>query len=183
MEGVPRSALPRKRPQKGETLRFRRQISQDVWEFTHILARDIAQPLAGDFEPEIDLYSHERGSWQEFKPLLQEIFRRAMDVPEQGLPPSSSLGEEHSRWYMESALLGVARIGKRVELIPNFDSEDVLGSLLFDLELISSHAEDALQRNLLHDPMRRYAEIGQLGDLVLRLSESLDVLPSDTDVW
>ena len=166
-----------------ETLRYRRDISQAVWEFTHIFARDIAQPLAGDFEPGIDLYGHESGSWPEFKPLLQEIFRRAMDVSEQGLPRYASLDEEHSRRYMESALIGVERIQEKVEKVPNFDSEDILGSLVFDLELLSSHAKNAVERNLLSNPVSRYAEVGQLGDLVLRLEGSLDMLPSNTEVW
>ena len=166
-----------------ETLRYRREISQAVWDFTHIVAREIAEPIAGDFEPEIDLYGHERANWPEFKPLLREIFRCAMDVPEQGLPPQPSLNEEHALRYMEGALVGVERIQQKIDKTPNFDSDDILGSLVFDLELLSSHATDAVERNLLSNPVSRYAEVGQLGDLVLRLSESLDMLPSNTDVW
>ena len=84
---------------------------------------------------------------------------------------------------MESALIGVERIQEKIERVPNFNSEDILGSLIFDLELLSSHAKDAVERNSLSNPASRYAKVGRLGDLVLRLEESLDRLPSNTEVW
>ena len=84
---------------------------------------------------------------------------------------------------MESTCVGVKRIQEKVEKVPNFDGEDILGSLVSDLESLSSHAEDAVERDLLSDPVSRYAEVGQLGDLVLRLDASLDMLPGNTDTW
>ena len=80
-----------------DTLVYRREISQEVWNFAHIFAREIAQPIAGDFDPPIDLYDHERGDWREFKPLLRKVFRLAIDVPHQGLPPYVSLSEDDAR--------------------------------------------------------------------------------------
>ena len=58
----------------------------------------------------------------------------------------------------------------------------MLGSLSLDLEQVCSHAKDAMDRDLLSNPERRYAEVGHLGELVLQLEESLDRLPQNTDV-
>lgn len=166
-----------------ETLAYRRDISQEVWNFTHMLAREMAQAIARDFDPPTDLDDHERPHWQEFKPLLRRVFRLAIDVPEQGLPARPGLGDGDARHYMESALVGVGRIQKNVDSLPHFNSRDVLGSLSFDLEQIVDHVRDALDRDLVSDPAQRYAELGHLGELVLQLEESLDMLPNHTEAW
>ena len=77
--------------------------------------------------------------------------------------------------------VGASNIPGAVQLepptFPGWFTWDVLGSLSLDLEQVSAHARNAKDRGLLSNPVRRYAEIGYLGELILELEESLDRLP------
>ena len=69
-----------------DIVEYKRQVFQIAWEIGSQSACDIAQLIANDFEPSINLYGYERGRWNEFKPLLRAVFRHARDVRYKGLP-------------------------------------------------------------------------------------------------
>ena len=59
-------------------LEYKRQVFQLGGEIGTLIVNEIAEPIATDFEPPIDLYGYERGKWDEFEPLLRRVFKNAI---------------------------------------------------------------------------------------------------------
>lgn len=74
-----------------------------------MVVRDIGEYLAVRLEPPVDLYGDERDNWTAFKPLLRQVFQRARQVPQKGLP-NDCLSEEDYRSYVEGARMFVKRV-------------------------------------------------------------------------
>ena len=166
-----------------DILEYRRQVFQIVGEIGFLLAKDIAEPLANEFEPEIDLYGYERGNWEEFKSLLREIFRRLRDVRHNGLPPYIGLTEEDADSIMRACQNMTSQIRERINSRPDFANFDVLGGLLLVIPRIDDHIERAYRLDLSDDPIDRYVEIGELGELILDMTECITPLSEGSELW
>lgn len=166
-----------------DILEYRRQVFQIVGEIGFLLAKDIAEPLANEFEPEIDLYGYERGNWEEFKPLLRQIFRRLRDVRHNGLPPYIGLTEENADSIMRACQNMTSQIRERINSRPDFANFDVLGGLLLAIPRIDDHVDRAYRLDLSDDPIDRYVEIGELGELILDMTECITPLSEGSELW
>ncbi|MDE2933845.1 MAG: hypothetical protein OXS47_08250 [Chloroflexota bacterium] len=166
-----------------ETLEYRRTVFQTVWDSTQLFAREVALIIAGDFDPPADLYGHESGSWEEAEPLLRNLFRRAMDVPHEGMPKYVSLTEETAQGYFTTAADVEARIRESVAQRPEFSRTDVLGPLDMNLTLLAGHVEHVERLALLSDPGSRYSAVGYLGEILLDIANGIDSPPSRTELW
>lgn len=110
-------------------MEYRRQVFQIVGEIGMQLSAEIAEPLANEFEPEIDLYGREREHWEEYKPLLREIFRRLRGVRHDGLPPHLGLTEEDADSILRACQNMVTQVREIIDLHPDFKKWDILGGL------------------------------------------------------
>ena len=168
-----------------EILEYRRQVFQAAGATAPLIAQNIAQPIADEFQPPTDLYGPERGKWDEFEPLLRQVFRQAMAVRQNGLPDYDELAldEGYARSIMQACLDMERRSRQAMETNPEFASWDVLGSFDMTLRQIVNHVERAQDLDIPSDTMERYREMGELGDLLLDLIKGAETAPQTSELW
>ena len=167
-------------------LEYRRRVFQIAGEIVSLDARDMAGFLASILEPQMDLYGPERGRWVEFKPLLREVFRRTGNVRQDGLPKYIGLDEEEARSIMTGCLRVRDRIKEEMDEKPEFAKWEILGSIPLTLEQMKHAVERAERLELLSDPISRYEEIGQMGEYLLEIldtMESIATTPNSRELW
>lgn len=162
-------------------LEYKWRVYQRTWEIGHMMAREIAEPIATHFEPAFDLYGDERGRWDAFEPLIRAVFRRARNVPEDGLPLYPSLDEESVRMTFESCASMENRIREVIDTKP--DLENQVLPLVIALARIQQHIKMADRLGFLDDQAKRYKIIGDLGDLVLDILDTITPLPEGSRPW
>ena len=165
------------------TLEYKRQVFQLGGEIGTLIVNEIAEPIATDFEPPIDLYGYESGKWDEFEPLLRRVFKNAMDVRQDGIPAYPTLDEETALSIMKGCLSMEARVREVINSRPEFNRWDVLGGFELNLRQIVQHIERAKRLNLIDDPVERYTEIGELGDLLLEMLKGMNSSPERRELW
>ena len=147
------------------------------------MVRDIAEPIAEEFDPPVDLYGPERGKWEEFEPLLQQVFRQAMDVRRHGVPEHQSLDAGYALSIMEGCLSMEGRVREAINSKPEFNRWEILGSLEMTLRQVVQQVDRAKQFDLLQNPVDRYAEIGEMGDLLLGMLRGINVSSQGSELW
>jgi hypothetical protein len=158
-----------------QILSYKWKVFQIIWEIGSLLARDIAEPLAGDFEPGIDLYGDERAKWRDFEPLLREVFRQARIVPEEGLPAYPSVDEKFLHSVFESARSMVSRIDEVIDFEPNLKNE-VSRQIIFLHQV--DHTIERAERLVLAGKLNgQYKLIGEIGDQILDVVDIITPLP------
>ena len=76
------------------------------------------------------------------------------------------------------------RITKTIDTKPNFAKWEVLGAVQMYLGQIGHHVERAERLGLLDDPIERYWEIGEMGDLLLDMCDSIATpLSEGSEFW
>ena len=164
-------------------LEYRRKVVREVVDIAPQISMEIAQLITDDFQPYIDLYGPERGKWCEFEPLLRQIFRKAMNVRQDGIPDYPRLDKEAAKSFMDGCLRMEASIRPLIDSRPEFNRWDVLGGLSMRLRQVVQHVERAKRLDLLSDPVERYVEIGELGDLLLEMLRDIDLSPESRELW
>ena len=162
---------------------FRLQISQAIGPELPMLALEMAQVLADDFDPRIDLYGPERGNWEETEPLLRTIFKRAWRVNSKAPDRQGFATLEKSKVssYLTACLTKVDQIRRVLDTKPEFNTWAILGALEDDLEQIESHVESTDELDLLDDPWERYVEMGELGLEILDMLKGWNRLQRQID--
>ena len=166
-----------------DIVRYRQRVFQLVVEIGLQLARDIAEPLASEFDPEIDLYGQEREDWDQFKPLLRKVFSLAKDVRYDGLPPYSCLTKEDADSYMSACREMTERIKERIKEQPDFMELNVLGLLPWTISEIEHLVKRAYRLDLLDEPISRYNTIGELGNRILDMTQCTTPLSEGSELW
>lgn len=162
---------------------YKRQVFRVAGEIGNVFVVEIAQAIADDFEPRIDLYGHERGNPEEFKPLLRTVFRRAKEVRQCGLPRDPDLSMEDASSIIESCLSMELRIRQVTDTRPEFAKWEVLRGFDLALHQIRSASERAVRLGLVEDPTERYETVGHMGDLVLNMLDSITPLSEGSELW
>ena len=150
---------------------YRRQISEAIGPETSTLALEMAEVLAGDFEPRVDLHGPERGDWEQMEPLLRTIFKRAWEVYSKA-PDSlgiADMDKSYVRGYFTACSSQVARIKQAINTKPEFKTSNVLLGLDYDLEHIEMQIERIDRLDLLSNPQARYTEMGEMGLHILEM--------------
>ena len=164
-------------------LAYKKKGFQKGAEIGNLIVTDMAQLITRDFEPYIDLYGPERGNWEEFEPLLRQVFISAMEVRRHGVPDYPSLNEEIARSFMK----GCEDMAKRTQEIanskPEFNKWEILGNFSLALIQIVHHIERAEKLDLLSNPTERYVAIGELGYLLLEMLKGINSSSEGTELW
>ena len=164
-------------------LEYKRKVFHRGAEIGNLLVIDMAQLITGDFEPYIDLYGPERGNWDEFEPLLRQIFRSAMEVRRFGVPDRPSLTEEAARSFMKGCEDMAKRTQEIVNSKPDFNKWDILGNFSLSFTKIVHDIERAEQLDLLSNSTERYVAIGELGDSLLEMLRGINSSSEGSELW
>ena len=183
IEGPVLSREKREKERIRAIVEYKRRIFAISSEIGSLTAQEIAQFISNDFTSEVDLYGYERGNWEEFEPLLRTTFRRAMDVRRDGLPPYPSLDKESADSIMNGCRKMVMRIREEIDSNPEFAKWEVLGMFDIRLDSIIHTIERAEGLNLLDDPIEQYDVIGDLGERVLHMLDSITPLTEGSELW
>ena len=76
-----------------------------------------------------------------------------------------------------------ARVREVINSRLEFNRWDVLGGFDMNLRQIVQHIERAKRLNLINDPVERYTEIGELGDLLLEMLKGMNSSPDRRELW
>jgi hypothetical protein len=156
-------------------LEYKWRVFQIIWDIGSLLARDLAQPLAGEFEPRVDLYGEESSSWQDSEPLLREVFRRLRKVTPESLPSYPNVDKEFVHRAFGSLLSMVSRIEEVINSEPKLKEEVVRQS--GHLGNIRGTIERAERLGLTNELIDQYEILGNIGDQILDLVETIHPLP------
>ena len=154
-------------------LEYKEKAFQVFWSTAHILAREMAQPIAGDFEPAIDLYGRERGRWSRFEPLLRQTFESAQAVEEGDVWRLQGMDEASALRYASEILDTVERTQESIGEAGEFDQWYVLGKFSEILDELLGETEQAVEEEHFAEPIQRYRTMGQLGENLLDAIASL----------
>jgi hypothetical protein len=156
-------------------LEYKWRPFQRIGDIGSLLARDLAKPLAGEFEPAVDLYGEESASWQDFEPLLREVFRRLRKVTPETLPAYPSVDRESVHSAYKSGLSMVSQIEEVIDSEPKLRGEVI--TQIGGLANIRSTIDRAERLGLADEPIDQYEILGNIGDRILDLVETIHPLP------
>ena len=66
---------------------------------------------------------------------------------------------------------------------PEFNKWEILGAFALALDQIVHHVQRSQNLDLLTDPIERYVEIGELGDLLLLMLNGINSSSEGSELW
>ena len=155
-----------------------RFVLQEMGEISAGMARELAEWLAGEFEPGIDLYGDERGDYSAFRPLLLAVYDQAKQVPYQDLPPYHSLTEDEFQRWIDNIQYFIDRIRGRFQ--GDLEVQATLLEAVVALDDLERQISRSQFYSMRRDQRMRYRSLGLIGHQLVNFDKAIDIVAPRT---